>query len=199
LDPFGGGKVRPGRNPLLYALLSRIQRGASPRGVLCRTVVPRKGPINYRKKTKGYYYMFVRLSSRGLTRSFPSGARPSSRGRRDQVPVDNFPRPATYPQVASNRGRDQVPVGEDRRFFRITAPDRLTLCRLPWENCRFRSSRGRDQAPVSLSREFKALPTGPCRPLPAHDSLGALALGATGGGLCDSVRPWSSAVIRAVG
>jgi len=32
-----------------------------------------------------------------------------------------------------------------------------------------------------------------------HSSLGAVALAATGGGLCDKVKPLSSAVMRAAG
>src|SRR5689334_1916350 len=69
-----------------------------------------RGPPATGKKDIGITYRFGRPTYRAVTRGFPSGARPTYRGPRDQLTVDKFGPPAIYPQDRSPGGRDQLTV-----------------------------------------------------------------------------------------
>ena len=62
---------------------------------------PQDGSGNYRKKDIGVY-RFGRLNDRKDTAEIRDAPRPIDRGGRDQLAVDNFLEPMTYPEARPN-------------------------------------------------------------------------------------------------
>src|SRR4051812_49005545 len=97
------------------------------------------------KKDIGFIYRFVRPTYRGETRRFPWGERPTYRGPRDQLTVDNFPGPTTYPQAVASPERDRLTAARARLLTGCPegdwplslpsengGPPRLGATNLPW-------------------------------------------------------------------
>src|SRR5205085_641932 len=89
-------------------------------------------------KLKVFIYRFVRPTYRGSTRSLPSGARPTYRGPRDQLTVDNCSPPASCPHTGSRpRGRDQLTAAPPRPVKGLVRPADALPAPLPLANSGF--------------------------------------------------------------
>jgi hypothetical protein len=94
-----------------------------------------------------------------MTRGFPWGLRPTYRGPRDQLTVDNFAHPVSYPQIMGACERDQLTVDN---FLPLDGHSHVVV------------ARGRDQLTVAISGGLKELlgflpPLAPARLLKSSD------------------------------
>src|SRR4051812_36797108 len=107
-SPAGEGSHRVTR-PAWVALHCRMEGSVTERGDTlshpCRRISECRlhlstgpGRATTGNRDIGITYRFGRPTYRAGTRRLPLGARPTYRGPRDQLTVDKFGAPATYPQ-----------------------------------------------------------------------------------------------------